>query len=39
MDDPMFFNVCLDVLHAGDIRDADWLSTSGSIRGALQAVR
>ena len=39
MDDPMFCNVCLDVLHPGNIRDADWLSASGSIRGALQAVR
>lgn len=39
MDDPMFFNVCLDVLHPGNTRDADFLSASGSIRGALQAVR
>jgi nitric oxide reductase NorQ protein len=39
MDDPMFFNVCLDILHPGSTRDADWLSASGSIRGALQAVR
>jgi nitric oxide reductase NorQ protein len=39
MDDPVFFNVCVDVLHPVSTRDADWLAASGSIRGALQAAR
>jgi gas vesicle protein GvpN len=39
MDDPVFFNVCLDVLHPGNTRDAEWLAASGAIRGALQAAR
>ncbi len=39
IDDPVFYNVCLDVLHPGSTRDEEWLAASGSIRGALQAVR
>ena len=39
MDDPVFFNVCLDVLHPGNTRDADWQSASLSLRGALKAAR